>query len=113
MRLRGERGAALAIAIMVALVTAIAIYAILIMSASQGKQAAVTVKREQARYIAEAALVQAQQKLMLPIPPSSYTGPPCGETLSIGGMTATVTVDGGGSACSGPAPHQIQVNVSY
>ncbi len=101
-----ERGAALAMMIMMALVAAISIYAILFMASGQARQAAFTASSIRARYAAEVGLVWAQQRLQKNPAYCGNPGPPL-----ISGMLVNVVVTG---ACSGGSdPPKIAVTVVY
>jgi len=63
-RLRANRGAILAIALMTALVSSIFAYSVLALSVSQGRQARFFRSRTSARYLAEAGMVIAQARLL-------------------------------------------------
>ena len=103
-----ERGAALAITIMIALLMSISIYAILVMASSQARQAAFNLASIRARYAAEVGLVWAQQRLRAD---STYcagdgaTGDP--DPPAIGGMAIDVVMTG----CGTPTP-KITVEVT-
>jgi len=97
-----ERGVALAMMIMMALVAAISIYAILFMASSQARQAAFNASSIRARYAAEVGLVWAQQQLH---DNPAYCGTPPPPPVS--GMTPLVTM----TNC-GPTP-TITVTVNF
>ena len=80
-RMKNERGLALAMVIMAALLAAIAAYAMLLAATSQATQGRFTVDHARTRYAAEAALVWAQQQLLADPTWSSAQG-------------ADVTIDG-------------------
>ncbi len=101
-----ERGAALAMMIMMALVASISIYAILFMASSQARQAAFTASSVRARYAAEVGLVWAQQQLRAD---STYCGNP--PPPPIQGMAINVIVNEG--VCPPPASPKIRVTVVY
>jgi Tfp pilus assembly protein PilX len=90
-----ERGAALTITIMIALITAIALYAILMMASSQARQAAFTASRLRARYAAEIGLVWAQQRLR---DNPAYCGDP--DPPVVGGVAIDVVM----TDCGTPNP---------
>jgi hypothetical protein len=101
-----ERGAALAITIMIAVIMSISIYAILVMASSQARQAAFNQSSIRARYAAEVGLVWAQQRLRAD---STYCGDP--PPPPIGGMVINVIVNEG--VCPPPASPKIRVEVQY
>lgn len=88
-----ERGAVLAVTIMIALITAIAVYAMLVMASGQARQAAFNAASIRARYAAEVGLVWGQQQLRQN---AAYCGVP--DPPMIDGLTVDVTVTGCGTS---------------
>lgn len=103
-----ERGAALAITIVTALLMAISIYAILVMASSQARQAAFNLSSIRARYAAEVGLVWAQQRLRAN---SNYCGDPDPPLTAVAGMSINVIVTG--ASCGGSGPPKIRVEVAH
>lgn len=100
---RGERGViALSMAIIVALIGAIASYALLTIAISNARQARFYRTRLPARYAAEAAIVWAQQQL-------SVSPGFCGGTHTVGGVPVSVTV----TNCVAGNPHTLSAKVTY
>ena len=103
-----ERGAALAITIMIALIMSISIYAILVMASSQARQAAFNLSSIRARYAAEVGLVWAQQQLRAN---SNYCGDPDPPPTAVAGMSINVIVNEG--VCPPPPSPKIRVVVQH
>lgn len=113
-RLRGSRGAALAIVMITALVSAITIYTAFMVAMNQARQAKFFRGRTPARYLAEAGLMVAQAHLWTA--PDTY----CGGTqqidtngngaLDVGEPSVVITV----TPCTRPlnTPVTVQVRAS-
>lgn len=99
-----ERGAALGMAVMIAITTAIGAYAMLVASLNQARQSTGNAARMRARYAAEAGLVWAQQQLFAN---ASYCGDP--DPPSVGGFSVNVIV----SNCGAGNNHTLNATVSY
>lgn len=97
MKRRDERGFALVMATLIALLTAISVYTILTMVLAQARQGASVMGQQQAQYAAEAALVWAQQRLFIDPTWSSADG---NTDVTIGGVPIDVVIP----PCANPCP---------
>ena len=109
MRRTGERGIALGVVIITAVVFSVAAFAILTLSMGGAQQAGSYARRLKARYAAEAGLVWATQRLWgTPTWTSS-----AGTDLTVGGMNVDVTL----SACPAPPAlcdnRRLEAKVTY
>ena len=99
-----KRGAVLAVVVGVAIVAAIAAYAILLMVLAQGRHARFYRERLRARYAAEAGIVWAQQRLWRDPTYCGSPGPP-----AIEGLAVTVTI----SDCTAGSAKVIAAQATY
>jgi hypothetical protein len=104
--MRTERGAALSIAVITAILCAIGAYVVLMMATAQARHGKFFRQRNEARYVAEAGTVLAMQKLWNN---PAYCGGP--ETVATPGGTTGVTVSV--TNCGATNAHTISVGVSY
>lgn len=105
--MHGERGAALVIAGITAILCAVGVYIVLLMATAQARHGKFFRQRNTARYAAEAAMVQAMQKL--------WANPAyCGgtETVAVpgGSEAVAVTVTNCGAAVPGKT---VRATASY
>ena len=103
MRLKGERGVALGMVILIAVVFSIAAFTVLIVVLSQARVAAFYKKRVKAQYVAEAGAVWAMQQLWVN---PAFCGP---GSVTLNGQTATVTV----SNCGVGNTQTVKSKVTY
>ena len=109
---RHERGLALGIVIISAVLFAILAYAVLEMSVNKSQLSGYEEKRIRARYAAEAGLVQAYEKLWAN---PAYCPPPGGENVlfdSDGDGTPDQTINIQVTNCAG-TEHEIKAKVSF
>lgn len=104
--MRTQRGAALAIVLLLALIGSIAAYGALMLAMSGARHAEFSAERTQARYVAEAGLVIALHKLWND---PFYCGGP--ETVTVAGAPMSVEVTA--SDCAPDAPKVLSATVSY
>ena len=103
--MHNRRGVALGIAILVALITGIAAYTVLIVAMSQARQSSFQGVRARARYAAEAALVWANQQLSKDSTQTFAANP----DITIAGIPVDVTVATG----CGKLPCKVTAKANY
>ena len=105
-REKGNRGAALYIATIVAVACALGAYVILTMAMSQARHARFYRERVRARYATEGAIVWAQQRLWRD---PSYCGGGGVPAVTINGIPVTIAI----TNCGPGSPHIITAQVTY
>lgn len=102
--MQNQRGMALILATVVALICAAGTYAMLMMATSQARWSVAVTQHEQARYLSEAGVIWATQRIWQD--PAFCTGGP--QLIPLAGASVEVTV----TNCA-LGPHQIHSRVVY
>ena len=110
--MRNERGMALGFVLIIALLGAIAAYAILMLAISQARHSAFSQERPSARYAAEAGLVWARQRLWED-PTSCFPANPDLSVDADGDGTAETNVDIVASSCGATDRRTLTAQVVY
>ena len=119
MKINSERGGGLfGFAVLLALVSSIAAYAVLVVAMSQARQGKVLHERPRVRYAAEAGLVIAQERLWTN--PDECTGNPPGSTAGLSQFIDTNGDSGGDTQvdvtwtnCGAGRRHRLSAKVTY
>lgn len=110
---RTEQGAALVVAVLTALLSAIAVYTVMVLALSQARQAQFFRERLVARNAAEAGVVWAQQWLWVHPDDCGVPDPPPASFDPVPVSVGVDVTDAGGPGCTPGSPKTIKATVSY